>query len=860
MIACFAHAGEATAVCAGGCFITGKKIRPAIKRRWPALGLLLCSAGMVPAALTISPPAISSSFKGTVNLTITNLTHAGQRVIVEKFYDRDHNAAVNAGDPLMQRFLITDGQVTSVAGRRNVNVPGDEDGSANGSIETKLHFAAGEIPARLDGRFILRVSPDGAGFPPFTGTLTVTQQDYGGSGLSGRVMAGATPQAGALVLITSGAEDDFDVAGMTRTDASGNYSLTLPPGYYRPVPVQPGYVCNLGSSSAFTVQAGSMTAAGDALLTAGTRTISGQVRDDAAVPATLGGMLVFSFGESGVFTFTFTDASGNYTLDALAGPSEIGVLETQSAALGVLPSGTHEETGTGHITGLHLSLPRPTALIYGTVRTAAGSPVPWLDVYGEHETLDDVECYSITDAAGNYTLGIIPGAWSVDSASPGYLSSHSFVNVAGPGLAALLDLTVNPVTAHLRGTVRDNNNQAVPHVEILAHDFSGASSWSFTDANGNFDLGVHGGPGGTAKTWAVQLNQNSGDAPATHISSQMQFSVTDGTDINGITYRAYVITAHLRGTVLDENNAPVGDVNIFATQPAGDALTGSNVAGDGTFDIPVFGGAWSLGLSFPLPAGFMAQNNLSVTVTSGSDVNGLIFRLRRTTGAISGSVKNTGGAGLAGLTVVASATIAGIQFSAFTNTDGGGNYSLTVCPGLWTVSVDGTALLNLGYQPVPGQQVNFTSGNATINFTASTGGGLTTFSAWQTASFTAAELNNPGISGPNADPDGDKIPNFLEYALHLLPKTSDAAGLPFPGTLGGTPGGGPYLTLTFRRRIGAPGLAYNVLEAPDLDGPWTNVTSSYEVLSSDGTVETVRARTVISAAPKFMRLQVQQQP
>src|SRR5207247_9378595 len=50
-----------------------------------------------------------------------------------------------------------------------------------------------------------------------------------------------------------------------------------------------------------------------------------------------------------------------------------------------------------------------------------------------------------------------------------------------------------------------------------------------------------------------------------------------------------------------------------------------------------------------------------------------------------------------------------------------------------------------------------------------------TFEAWRAANFTAAELANTNISGAVANPDGDRFPNLLEYAMGLDPKTSKPA-------------------------------------------------------------------------------------
>lgn len=53
-----------------------------------------------------------------------------------------------------------------------------------------------------------------------------------------------------------------------------------------------------------------------------------------------------------------------------------------------------------------------------------------------------------------------------------------------------------------------------------------------------------------------------------------------------------------------------------------------------------------------------------------------------------------------------------------------------------------------------------------------------TFSEWQNEAFTTAELADPAVSGPHADPDGDGIRNLLEYGFDLDPHTPDTQGLP----------------------------------------------------------------------------------
>jgi hypothetical protein len=54
----------------------------------------------------------------------------------------------------------------------------------------------------------------------------------------------------------------------------------------------------------------------------------------------------------------------------------------------------------------------------------------------------------------------------------------------------------------------------------------------------------------------------------------------------------------------------------------------------------------------------------------------------------------------------------------------------------------------------------------------------TSFSSWQSQYFTAAQLADATISGPNADPYGSGVPNLLAYALQLNPATAQPTNVP----------------------------------------------------------------------------------
>ena len=117
--------------------------------------------------------------------------------------------------------------------------------------------------------------------------------------------------------------------------------------------------------------------------------------------------------------------------------------------------------------------------------------------------------------------------------------------------------------------------------------------------------------------------------------------------------------------------------------------------------------------------------------------------------------------------------------------------------------------------------------------------------------------------GPMADPDGDGIPNLLEYAFNLDPTTPGCDGLPTAATAINPADGKTYLTYTYRRRIGGGGMAYIVETTSDLMG-WNSSGNDIQpigapVPNADGITETVTLRVLPStdsASVRFVRLRV----
>ncbi len=143
---------------------------------------------------------------------------------------------------------------------------------------------------------------------------------------------------------------------------------------------------------------------------------------------------------------------------------------------------------------------------------------------------------------------------------------------------------------------------------------------------------------------------------------------------------------------------------------------------------------------------------------------------------------------------------------------------------------------------------------------ATTGPVPSTFGAWQSQVFTAAELNNLGISGPNATPAGDGISNLLKYALHLAPKLNGTAGLPVVSSV--STGGQAYLALTYTRLLTATDLTYTVETSGNLSA-WASGSGSTAAVSAannpDGQTQTIVVRDLVpesTAGKRFLHLKV----
>src|ERR1041385_1810126 len=118
-----------------------------------AASLIVTWSGQAAPSLSLSSTSVQSNTNTFITHTITGIA-SGETVTVERFADLNGNGVVDPGELSLRTFLVTDGARPIIGGIVNGNVPGDDDGSANGAIRIDLPFPGiDSILSRQPGKY-----------------------------------------------------------------------------------------------------------------------------------------------------------------------------------------------------------------------------------------------------------------------------------------------------------------------------------------------------------------------------------------------------------------------------------------------------------------------------------------------------------------------------------------------------------------------------------------------------------------------------------------------------------------------------------------------------------------------------------
>ena len=142
-----------------------------------------------------------------------------------------------------------------------------------------------------------------------------------------------------------------------------------------------------------------------------------------------------------------------------------------------------------------------------------------------------------------------------------------------------------------------------------------------------------------------------------------------------------------------------------------------------------------------------------------------------------------------------------------------------------------------------------------------------TLRGWGNEQFTAAQLTNETYSGFNADPDGDGVPNLMEYAMGWNPNVVDGdSRMTVLGPWQISPNSSGEIVVSFQRRKGAGDVEIRVQSSPDVKGGWAvadqYVKSTTVMDDGNGLTESVRVTLSVPMDDEvrhgFVRLLVRQ--
>ena len=481
-------------------------------------------------AFSITPSVISNTYNGTLAFQVTGLPNTAP-VVVQKFLDANTNGVVDGADLLWQQFQLADGTnsvfhngATAVT---NFNVPGDTDTTA-GQITARL-YPSFDFAQEIVGKYLFVLSSPGGSFAPITNSFSVTNFPFAQS-FSGNVVSNGTSTtlSNAVVILFNPNVNGGPVGG-TVANNSGAYSIKMPPGTYELLAIKSNYVAN-GSTSPFLTLSAGVPITTNLTMTVATRSISGKLVDASNATIGLGGVLLpvqtqnggSGGGVLGLLGIAFTDTNGNFTARVTTNQWRIG---GNTAALILknyltLQNKTNVDTSTGSVSGVISSLPKATAIFYGTVKDTLGNPLPGLALFSSDNN-GSYETDGFTDTNGNYFAGAVGGlnstTWQIqqDYGGPAnYIYSQGTNGVTlTNGQAFNYNFTGILATNHITGNVKFNGTNVVG-ANVNANATIGGVQYNSnanTDTNGNYSMNVANG------TWSVNLNCNGGNGSLDNI-------------------------------------------------------------------------------------------------------------------------------------------------------------------------------------------------------------------------------------------------------------------------------------------------------------------------------------------------------
>jgi len=543
-----------------------------------ALALFAAPNAHAAVAFTVTPSAVSNTYRGTITLQVTGLTNT-ETVVVQKFVDLNTNGVIGGADTLVQQFTLQDGVNSVIGGVTNRNVPGDLN-SATGAITAALNFQNGDFVQNLVAKYLYKLSSPGGHFTPITNSFSVTNfpfaQKFTGNVVSNNT---STTLSNSIVLLFGPPRAGHGgpgnpLAGCIANNA-GSYTIMAPAGTYTLVAFRSNYVSSFVNPPVLTLGSGQTVTTNLTIISA-TNSITGKIVDAANSAIGLPGVFMTAQSTNNLVAIAFSDTNGNFTMRVTASEWQLG---SDSSGLIVhgylgLNNGITTNSGAANVT---LAFPKANALFYGSVKDNLGNPMAGIDIGASDTSSNLYQTDGHTDANGNYFIGILglgsSDPWNVgvsgDSAPTNYVFSQpqldqmNGTNVAA-GQAIREDFTAILATNRIVGSVKNNTNGIIAGVGVSASaSIAGTnySTYTRTDTNGNYSMNVANGQ------WNINLNCYDGNDSLSQFGNYACPNSQLATIAGNNSTNNFIVQFCGGVTINTSSPLPVGEVNVFYNQP-----------------------------------------------------------------------------------------------------------------------------------------------------------------------------------------------------------------------------------------------------------------------------------------------------
>ena len=312
-----------------------------------------------------------------------------------------------------------------------------------------------------------------------------------------------------------------------------------------------------------------------------------------------------------------TDANGNYTITDV--PNGTYTITPSLANWVFEPTTLTVQVNGANVSGQNITGRRLWA-VSGTITNPSGVPVANTIVLAYSGTSTIVASTATTDAAGNYTLRLLNGTYSIVPKQINWTFEPGSLTVQVNGA----DVSGRNITGRrlwaITGTITNPSGAPVSDVIVSAEPSAGGAitTTATTDAQGNYTLWVANG------AYNVRASRTNWTFSVPQLLVIVSGANAPNQNITG--FRLWAVT----GSVVNPNGEPVANVSISA---ANGTLTASTATTDaqGNYTLWLVNGTYSLTPS---------RANWSFTPSAvNATVNGANLTIDRITGRLLMSVR-----------------------------------------------------------------------------------------------------------------------------------------------------------------------------------------------------------------------------